>query len=87
MKLPPLRIHCAGCFETLNLLHESSCKMFTLCDVLQVHEIKLNAKQTLENAQYMNRNRKSSLRLHHTVVDKQLRAQPVETSQQCSKRA
>ena len=27
-----------GCFETLNLLHVSSCEMFTFCNVL--HETK-----------------------------------------------
>ena len=38
IKLRPLRIHNGGCFETLNLLHVSSCQMFTFCDVL--HETK-----------------------------------------------
>ena len=38
LKLQPLCIHNGGCFETLSLLHVSSCEMFTFCDVL--HERK-----------------------------------------------
>ena len=30
-----LHIHNGGCFETLNLLHVSGCKMFTFCDDLR----------------------------------------------------
>ena len=33
-----VRIHNGGCFETLNLLYVSCCKMFTCCDFL--HEAK-----------------------------------------------
>ena len=35
IKLQPLRIHNGVCFLTLNLLHVSSCEMFTFCDVLR----------------------------------------------------
>ena len=45
-----LPVHYGGCFGTLNLLHVSSCKMFTFYDVL--HETKQKRKQTLERAQY-----------------------------------
>jgi len=34
IKLQPLCIHNGGCFETLNLINVSSCKMFTFCDDL-----------------------------------------------------
>ena len=37
-KLRPLCIYNGGCFEDWKLLHVSSCKMFTFCDVL--HETK-----------------------------------------------
>ena len=40
IKLRLLRIRNDLCFETLNSLHTSSCKMFTFCDVL--HETKQN---------------------------------------------
>ena len=38
IKFRPFRIHNGARFETLNLLHVSSCEMFTFCDVL--HETK-----------------------------------------------
>ena len=49
-KRRPLRIQNGGCFETLNLLHVSSCEMFTLGDVKK-KKIK-KRKQTLKSAQY-----------------------------------
>ena len=42
IELRPLRMHNGGCFETLYLLHVSSCEMFTLCDVL--YEAKRNTQ-------------------------------------------
>ena len=39
-----------GCFETMNLLHVSSCEMLTFYDVL--HDGKQKCKQTPESAQY-----------------------------------
>ena len=34
IKLWPLCIHNGSCFESLNVLHVSSCKMFTFCGIL-----------------------------------------------------
>ena len=55
IRLRPLRIHNGSCFQTLNLLHVSSCKMFTFCDVSQfklrvwVFEWVVTSRQELPN--------------------------------------
>ena len=44
INLLPLCIHNNSCFETLNLLHVSSCEMFTFCDVLHKTKQKTQSK-------------------------------------------